>query len=134
MTVPLTLSLLDDRLAIVRLPADAPFPAWVHHTDATFWSITRTREEWSVVCDQHAVPPSCDQVERGWRVFQLHGPIAFAMTGVIAGLTAALSAAGIPVFVLSTYDTDYVLVKDEHVTHAVEVLGGRYVVRTAPGA
>lgn len=129
MSAPLTLSLLEDRLAVVRLPADAHFPAWVNHAEAEFWSITRTPDEWSIVCDTHSVPPSCDRVERGWRVFRLHGPIAFAMTGVIAGITAALSAAGIPVFVLSTYDTDYVLVKDAHVAHAVEVLGARYVVK-----
>lgn len=132
MSAPLTLSLLEDRLAVVRLPADAAFPAWVNHAEAEFWSITRTRDEWSIVCDTHSVPPSCDRVERGWRVFRLHGPIAFSMTGVIAGITAALSAAGIPVFVISTYDTDYVLVKDAHVDHAVEVLGARYVVKDTP--
>ncbi|MFI5370953.1 MAG: ACT domain-containing protein [Candidatus Eisenbacteria bacterium] len=129
MSVPLTLSLLAEHFAVVRLPADSFFPAWVNHSEATFWSITHTPEEWSIVCDQDSVPPACDAVERGWRAFKLHGPIGFSVTGVIAGITAALSAAGIPVFVQSTYDTDYVLVKDENVAHAVEVLGGRYVVR-----
>ena len=128
MNEPLTLSLLAEHFAVVRLPADSFFPAWVNHSEATFWSITHTPDEWSIVCDQDTVPPGCDAVERGWRAFKLHGPIGFSVTGVIAGITAALSAAGIPVFVQSTYDTDYVLVKDENVDHAVEVLGARYVM------
>lgn len=126
---PLTLSVQAGQLAVVRLDPDALFPGWVNHAEATFWSITRTPEEISIICDQDSVPPSCERVERGWRALKLQGPLAFSMTGVIAGLTAALSAAGIPVLALSTFDTDYLLVKHEQLERAVEVLGGRYVVR-----
>jgi hypothetical protein len=116
------LTLLPDRLAVVRLSADQAFPAWVHHDDATFWSITRTPDEWSIVCDRHAVPPSCERVEDGWRTFVLAGPIPFDTVGVIASLTAPLAAAGIAVFVLSTFDTDYLLVKETALAAALAVL------------
>jgi hypothetical protein len=105
------------RLAIVRFPAGDPLPAWVLHEGATFWSITRTPDELSIVCPEEDLPPSVtENVDRDWRAFQVIGPLPFGLTGVVSGLTSPLAAAGIPVFVLSTYDTDYVLVKSvDHV-------------------
>jgi hypothetical protein len=118
----LHLRLLPGRFAICRLPADAPLPVWAFHAGATHYSITRTPHELSVVCDEDDVPPSVDRAERGWRAFELRGPIPFETTGVIAGLTAPLAAAGVPVFVLSTHDTDYVLVKELVLERAVSAL------------
>lgn len=109
--MPFQLQLLPDTYAVCRLPADAQAPDWANDG---FVSITRTAEELSVVCREGDVP--CDvQAERGWRCFHLLGPIAFTETGVIARLTAPLADAGIGVFVISTYDTDYVLVKSDDV-------------------
>ena len=122
---PLTLSVMPGRLAIARLAPDAPLPAAV---GSALWSATRTADELSLVCDEAAVPAGAQRVERGWRALRVHGPIAFDVTGVIAGLTAALAAAGIPVFALSTYDTDYLLVRESHLERALEVLGGRFRV------
>ena len=100
------------RLAVCRFPPDAPLPAWVLHGEAEFYSITRTPGELSVVCAEDDLPPSVsDRVERDWRAFEVVGPLQFGLVGVVSGLTAPLAAAGIPVFVLSTYDTDYVMVK-----------------------
>src|SRR5262249_57285589 len=100
------------RLAVCRLPADAPIPAWVLHAEAAFWSITRTPTEMSVVCPEDDLPPSVERdVERGWRALEVVGPLPFDLVGVVSGLTSPLAAAGIPVFVLSTHDTDYLLVK-----------------------
>ena len=113
------LSLLDGRFAVARLAGSAPMPA--APPTAALWSVTRTADELSLVCDEALVPAGA-RVESGWRVFALQGPIPFDQTGVIAGLTAPLAAAGIPVFVLSTFDTDYLLVRDGHVDRAREAL------------
>ena len=121
---PLRLRVLPGRFAICRLAADAPLPAWVFHAGATHYSVTRTPHELSVVCGEDDVPPSVDRAERGWRALELCGPIPFETTGVIAGLTAPLAAAGVPVFVLSTYDTDYVLVNAQHLERARSALDG----------
>jgi len=108
---------------VCRFPADAPLPAWVFHAEAEFWSLTRTPDELSVVCSEDDLPPSVDRdVERGWSAFQVVGPLPFGLTGVVSGLTAPLAAAGIPVFVVSTYDTDVLLVKRTDVEHAARVL------------
>ena len=113
------------RLAICRFAPDAPLPAWVLHASAEFWSITRTPRELSVVCSEDDLPPSVEQqVERDWRAFEVVGPLPFGLTGVVSSLTAPLAAAGIPVFVVSTYDTDYVLVKAADLLAAHGVLAG----------
>jgi len=119
MSRTLRLSLLDGRFAVVRLDAAAPLPA--APPTATLWSATRTADELSLVCDEAQIPAGA-RVERGWRAFALEGPIPFEQTGVIAGLTAPLAADGIPVFVLSTFDTDYLLVREAHVERTRDVL------------
>ena len=119
MSGTLRLSLLDGRFSIARLAADAPLPT--APSSAMLWSATRTRDELSLVCDEELVPAGA-RMESGWRVFALQGPIPFDQTGVIASLTAPLAAAEIPVFVLSTFDTYYLLVRDPHVERARDVL------------
>jgi len=115
------------RLAVCRFPADAPPPAWVFHAGAEFYSVTRTPHELSVVCAEDDLPPSVDrQVERGWRAFEVVGPLPFDVTGVMSGLTTPLAAAGIPVFALSTYDTDYLLVRSADFGRASAILAGAF--------
>lgn len=114
----LRLSILPGRLAVCRLSPDAAVPPWVR---GAFTSITRTADELSVVCDADAVPEDV-QAERGWRVLKVEGPIPFELTGVAAALVAPLAEARISVFLLATYDTDYLLLKEESFEHAVEVL------------
>lgn len=128
MSSPRALTLLPQRFAICRFAPDAPLPAWVFHESATVWSLTRTPRELSLVCPQDDLPPSVEQAELGWRAFEIEGPIPFGVTGVIAGLTAPLAAAGIPVFVLSTYDTDLLLVQEAHVPVAREILAANWDV------
>jgi len=129
-SAPRTLTLLPQRFAVVRLPADAPLPAWVFHASATYWSLTRTPHELSLVCPEDDLPPSLEtHVERPWRAFELEGPVQFETTGVIAGLVAPLAAAGVPVFVLSTYDTDYLLVREAFAARAREILAREYDLR-----
>ena len=117
------------RLAVCRFPADSPLPPWVLHGEAEFYSITRTPHALSVVCAEDDLPPSVDRdVERDWRAFGVVGPLPFELTGVVSGLTGPLAAAGIPVFVISTYDADYLLVKSADFLRAFGILAGSFEI------
>jgi hypothetical protein len=121
---------LPGELAVCRLDAEGPLPAWVFHADARFFSVMRTPEETSVVCPVDDVPPSVERADKGWRALKVEGPLPLTMTNVTAKLTAPLGSAGIPVFALSTYDTDYLLIKSEHLERAVSLLRTRFTVVT----
>lgn len=121
----LTLSLLADEYAVSQLPADAPLPTWA--TAGEFWSLSRTPQEWSAVCLAAQVPAGV-RSERGWAAFALQGPFDFGLTGVLASVLNPLRDAGIGIFALSTFDTDYVLVKQADLagaTRALEEAGHR---------
>jgi hypothetical protein len=123
----MTFTLLDGLFAVARLDAGADIPPWAHR--GAFTSITRTPHELSIVCDESGVPDDA-AAERGWRCLQLEGPIPFETTGVAAAFTSALAARAISVFVVSTFDTDYLLVKAAKIDAAVEALrGAGYDVR-----
>jgi hypothetical protein len=126
--ISLSLSVLPDGLAVCRLAADAPIPAWAWTGGLA--SVTRTGDELSIVCGENAVPEDV-RCERGWRCLALQGPLDFGMTGILAALTASLAAAGIPLFALSTFHTDYLLVKREALERAIEVLcaAGHRIIR-----
>jgi len=120
-----TFTLLDGHYAIVRLHADDPIPAWAR---GAFSSITRTGDELSVVCDEGGAPDVV--ADRGWRCLKLAGPFPLDQTGVAAAFTRVLADAGIALFVISTYDTDYVLVRDAALEHASAALrASGYAVR-----
>ena len=115
----LTLLLLPDTFAICRLAPDAPVPDWALAGD--WFSITRTADELSVVCSQANAPASIT-CERDWRCLKVEGPLDLSLTGILASLAAPLAEAGICIFAVSTYGTDYVLVKEQNVDRAVAVL------------
>lgn len=115
---PLRIAVLPHLLAVCRLPPGAPLPPWLR---GPFTSATRTDEELSLVCDEDAVPEDV-QAERGWRAMRVVGPIPFDATGVAAALASPLAEAGISLFLLATYDTDYLLVKDASFARALDVL------------
>lgn len=123
----LTLDVMDGELAVCRLPGEAPPPDWAV---GTLVSITRAPGELTVVCDATAVPPSVTK-ERGWRALAVRGPLDFGLTGVLAALAGPLAEGGIPVFAISTYDTDYLLVRDADLERAVAALraAGHQVAR-----
>ena len=123
-----SLQVRPGKLAVCRFPADTPPPAWAFHPEARFLSITRTPDELSVVCAEDDLPPSITQYEGGWRAIHLEGPIPFTATGVLASLLAPLAAAKVPVFALSTFDTDWVLVKETDLPRAVGALRGDFEV------
>lgn len=97
----------EGHLAVVRLAADAAVPSWAA---GGFLSVTRTDGELSVVCDAAAVPSDV-VAEGGWRRLEVRGPLDLGLTGVLASIAVPLSAAGVPLFVISTHDTDHVLVR-----------------------
>lgn len=114
----LRLTELPSRLAVCRLDRDAAVPHWV---SGAFTSVTRTPDELSIVCDGAAVPAEV-KAERGWRGLRVEGPLPFELTGIAAALVVPLAEARISVFVLATFDTDYLLVKDDMFENAVAVL------------
>ena len=105
----LTLLVVDGTFAVCRLEGNACIPPWA--TNIHFCSITRTADELSIVCRQNTVPDGV-VCERGWRCLRVAGTIPFSVVGVLASLMTPLSKAGISVFAISTFDTDYLLVKD----------------------
>jgi hypothetical protein len=115
----LPLTVMDGTFAICKLAANAPIPAWASGGD--FCSITRTVEELSVVCQQEAVPEGA-ACERGWRCLRVAGTIPFSAVGILASLTGPLAKAGISLFAVSTFDTDYLLVKEKDLEAALDAL------------
>ncbi|MCU1347635.1 MAG: hypothetical protein JWO56_665 [Acidobacteria bacterium] len=115
------LTLLPGRFAVCRLDPSAAVAPWA--ASSTFLSITRTASELSIVCDEGSVPGEV-RSEGGWRCLEVAGPIPFETTGVAAALTAPLATARISVFLISTFDTDYLLVKEVHIEEALAVLRG----------
>jgi uncharacterized protein len=105
--------------AIVRLGPGEMVPAWLG--DTPFLSITRTEEELSIICDQRQVPLSV-AAEREWRGLKVEGPIDLSTPGVLASLASPLGDAGVPIFALSTFDTDYLLVRADRFEEACRVL------------
>src|SRR5512142_3220965 len=114
----LTLSVLPETLAICRLDREATVPDWAA---GEFISITHTRDELSIVCAERGVPSGV-KADRDWRALKIEGPLDLAMTGVLASIAVPLAEARINLFAISTFDTDYVLVKVEKLDRACEVL------------
>ena len=116
----LTFSALPGRYAICRLPAHSAAPAWA--TDSPeFFSVTRTHDELSVVCPEQRVPSEV-HASRGWLCLKLHGPFPFSETGILLSFIQPLSERGIPIFAISTFDTDYVLIESQSWPRASELL------------
>jgi hypothetical protein len=100
--------------------AGEKIPEWAS-SDGGFCSVTRTANELSIVCAENAVPHGV-KCERAWPIFEIEGPFDFAATGILASAATPLAEAGVPIFAISTFDTDYVLVKQEHAENAVRTL------------
>jgi hypothetical protein len=90
-----------------------------------FFSVTKTEDELSVVCEQASIPlpvPSELKCEKDWRMLKVEGPLDFSLTGILSSLAGPLAAAKISIFAISTFDTDYILVKSENLSRACETL------------
>jgi len=110
---------LDELYAIVRLEPDAELPDWVR--GGHFWSATRSESELSIVCCEDDVPTNAS-AERGWCALELAGPLDFSLTGVVAALVSPLAEAAVPIFVISTFETDYLFVRERDLERSVDAL------------
>jgi hypothetical protein len=124
----LHLEALEIRLAVCRLDADRDVPRWVAES-REFSSITRTIDELSIVCDFDVVPEGVP-MEGPWRAFRVKGQIVMTLIGIVVALANPLAAAGISIFAISTFDTDYILVHEPDFDAAVSrlTLAGHVVV------
>jgi len=113
------IGILPQRYAVCRLDPHEPIPGWADGDG--FVSITRTPAELSIVCPESRVPDGV-RAERGYRCLGVEGPLPFELTGVAASLTAPLAAAGISLLLIATYDTDYLLVREELLDRAIDAL------------
>jgi hypothetical protein len=115
----LTLTVLSDALAICRISPEEDVPEWAMIGE--FVSITHTGDELSIVCAEEYVPADV-KADKGWRALKVEGPLDLALTGVLASLADPLAAAQINLFAVSTFDTDYLLVKGYNLARAGDVL------------
>lgn len=118
--LPLKFRRLSGAYAIVKLDSNALLPDWA--SKGEFSSITRTSDELSIVCRLDQLPADMQSPER-WACLKLEGPFPFSQTGVLLSFIEPLSRNGIPIFAVSTYDTDYVLVQEEFTQRALDLLG-----------
>ena len=117
----MNLTIFPKELAVCRLAAQDDVPDWSWNQE--FSSITRTARELSIVCRACDVPRDVKS-ERGWRALRVAGPLDFSLIGVLAGLAGPLAEAGISIFSISTFDTDYLLVRGHALEQATMVLRG----------
>ena len=116
---PLSLEIVPGTYAVCRLDAAEPRAGLGRRLP--FVSVTRTEAELSVVCPEAAVPAGV-RSERGWRCLRVVGPLGFGMTGVLASLAVPLASSGVSIFVVSTYDTDYLMVQERDLERGVDAL------------
>jgi hypothetical protein len=112
-------SLVPGQFAVCRLPAQGPIPEWVFR--GAFQSVTRTLSELSVVCARENIPAGVEK-DAPWICFKLAGPFPFLETGILASFIGPLADHGIPVFATATFETDYILIKEEFAGAALEAL------------
>ncbi|HWE37600.1 MAG TPA: ACT domain-containing protein [Isosphaeraceae bacterium] len=115
----LELLVLDGPYAIARLGPEEPTPIWA--TGGGFVSVTRTGDELSIICEEGAVPEGV-RCERGWRALRVAGTLDFSAVGILARLAGPLAVAGVAICVVSTFDTDYLLVRASDLDRAVAAL------------
>lgn len=118
-TVSLTLSALSERFAVVRLPPASGVPPLP--LGGLLLALTVTPEEVSIVCAEDAAPAG-GETSPGWRALRVAGDLDFSLVGIMANLTHALAQAQVSVFALSTYTTDYLLVREAQFEQALEAL------------
>lgn len=114
----LTLSVLPGRYGIYRFAESATIPS---PTAEGLWAFVRSEGEVSIICREGGCPHA-NRKEEDWRVFRMHGPFDFSLTGIIAEVSGALARAGVGIFAISTFDTDYILVKSANLARATDAL------------
>lgn len=122
----LSLSIIKENFAVCRLNADDNIPDWA--VKGSFYSLTKTIDELSIVCPEKDVPDFIKS-DRNWRVIKIEGELDFSETGILASIAVPLAESNISIFTISTFNTDYVMVKKENLEKALEVLKKFFKVR-----
>ena len=115
----LVLSVLEETFSIHRLAPDASLPEAVSECD--FYSLSKTTDELSLVCPEHLAVKS-EKSNPDWKCLKVAGPLDFELTGILAGITDVLAKQKLSVFAISTFDTDYILIKKQGLTAAISAL------------
>lgn len=115
----LQLSVLSYSLGVCRLDKKDSIPQWAFNSD--FFSLTKTQEELSIVCREDIIPTHI-KFEGYWRALKVEGPLDFSLIGILASISSILASANISIFAISTFDTDYILLKEDNLNKALEVL------------
>ena len=115
----LTLKLLKEKYGVCRLEAKADIPAWVLKGD--FYSITKTEDELSIVCLEENLQGEL-KCERDWRILKIEGPLDFSLVGILSKISTLMADNKISIFAISTYDTDYILIKEKDIENAIDIL------------
>lgn len=117
----LTFEILPTTLGVCKLGASQEVPPWAYQGE--FVSVTKTSEELSIVCSEAVIPDEA-LCERGWRALKIEGILDFSLVGILALVSAVLANAGVSIFAISTYNTDYILVRDNDLDAAIQALAG----------
>ncbi|WP_411679769.1 ACT domain-containing protein [Clostridium thailandense] len=115
----LTMKLLKEKYGVCKLDKTEDTPEWVKNSE--FFSITRTSDELSIVCSEANIPNNI-KCEKDWRVLKVEGPLDFSLIGILASISTILAQKGISIFAISTYDTDYILIKNKDIDNAISSL------------
>ena len=117
----LRLEILDGEFTIFQLGPDAPIPSWLDLARHSLVSVTRTTQELSIICPARVVPAGI-QCEPGWRAFKVAGKLEFSAVGILAAILTPLAEAGVSILSISTFNTDYILVRSHALEQAKTVL------------
>ncbi|NMF06829.1 ACT domain-containing protein [Clostridium beijerinckii] len=115
----LTIRLLEEKYGVCRLNNNESIPGWIKNSD--FLSITKTFDELSIVCLEKDIPNEV-KCEKEWRILKVEGQLDFSLVGILSSISTILAKSGISIFAISTYDTDYILVKEKDVDNAMKAL------------
>ncbi|MBK1813812.1 ACT domain-containing protein [Clostridium sp. YIM B02505] len=115
----LTMRLLKDKYGVCRLHKNELIPIWAQ--EGEFFSITKTTDELSIVCYEDNIPHNI-KCEKDWKILKIEGPLDFSLIGILSSISSILASKGISIFAVSTYDTDYILIKNKDIDKAVKSL------------
>jgi hypothetical protein len=118
----LMMKLLKEKFGVCRLNKNELIPEWAQK--GAFYSITKTLDELSIVCSQDNIPSNV-KCEKNWRILKVEGPLEFSLIGILSSISTILAQKRISIFAVSTYDTDYILVKDEDILNAIDALSNK---------
>ena len=110
MNEKLNLKLLKGKYSVCRINKDDEIPKWIFNEE--FFSITKTEDELSIVCLQDRIKDNV-LCERNWKVLKIEGPLDFSLIGILSKISTLMANNNISIFAISTYDTDYILIKED---------------------